>query len=202
MLVYYFLPFIVNNCYLLFQVSNGHNSVTVLNRTHVHMNFFAQNHSYYHFPKQCRFLLNHPVCTESNTNQYLNMLTNYNKQSKKYSVNTTYTPQNSSSYLSGGYRLDLNVLFYGNSSLLCFQPIQPTNNPAPQYILQMYTLHYTLCWKIIYLLDLLPKNATGVKHQRSVSSKYHNKTPSIIFHANLFNDSEVVICNRLTDKHG
>ena len=61
MLVYYFLPFIVNNRYLLFQVSSGHNSVTVENRTHVHMNFFAQNHSYYHFPKQCRFLLNHPV---------------------------------------------------------------------------------------------------------------------------------------------
>ena len=61
MLVYYFLPFIVNNHYLLFQVSSGHNSVTVQNRTHVHMNFFAQNHSYYHIPKQCRFLLNHPV---------------------------------------------------------------------------------------------------------------------------------------------
>jgi len=40
MLVYYFLPFIVNNLYLLFQVSKGHNSVTVQNRTHVHMNFF------------------------------------------------------------------------------------------------------------------------------------------------------------------
>ena len=61
MLVYYFLPFIVNNRYLLFQVSSGHNSVTVQNRTHVRMNFFAQNHSCYHFPKQCRFLLNHPV---------------------------------------------------------------------------------------------------------------------------------------------
>ena len=33
MLVYYFLPFIVNNRYLLFQVSSGHNSVTVQNRT-------------------------------------------------------------------------------------------------------------------------------------------------------------------------
>ena len=38
--VYYFVPFIVGNCYLLFQVSNGHNSVTVQNRTHVYMNFF------------------------------------------------------------------------------------------------------------------------------------------------------------------
>ena len=34
MLVYYFVPFIVSNRYLLFWVSNGHNSVTVQNRTH------------------------------------------------------------------------------------------------------------------------------------------------------------------------
>ena len=40
MLVYYFLPFIVSNRYLLFWVSNGHNSVTVQNRTHIYMNFF------------------------------------------------------------------------------------------------------------------------------------------------------------------
>jgi len=40
MLVYYFVTFIVNNRYFLFQVSNGHNSVTVQNRTHVYMNFF------------------------------------------------------------------------------------------------------------------------------------------------------------------
>ena len=40
MLVYYFVPFIVNNRYLLFWVSNGHNSVTVQNRTHVYVNFF------------------------------------------------------------------------------------------------------------------------------------------------------------------
>ena len=37
MLVYYFLPFVVNNRYLLFQVSSGHNSVTVQNRTHVEL---------------------------------------------------------------------------------------------------------------------------------------------------------------------
>ena len=40
MLVYYFILFIVNNRYLLFQVSSGHNSVTVQNLTHVYMNFF------------------------------------------------------------------------------------------------------------------------------------------------------------------
>ena len=38
-LVYYFVPFIVSNRYLLFWVSNGHNSVPVQNRTHVYMNF-------------------------------------------------------------------------------------------------------------------------------------------------------------------
>ena len=40
MLVYYFVPFIVNNRYLLFWVSSGHNPVSVQNRTHVYMNFF------------------------------------------------------------------------------------------------------------------------------------------------------------------
>ena len=40
MLVYYFVPFVVSNRYLLFWVSNGHNSVTVQNWTHVYMNFF------------------------------------------------------------------------------------------------------------------------------------------------------------------
>ena len=42
MLFYYFLPFIVNNHYLLFQVSSGHNSVTVQNRTHVHINILLR----------------------------------------------------------------------------------------------------------------------------------------------------------------
>ena len=87
---------------------------------------------------------------------------NYNKQSTKHPVNTTYNG-NSSSYWIGGYRLGLNILFYDNSSLLCFQPIQPTNNPSPQYILWIYSLHYMLCWKIIYyLLDLVPENTTGI----------------------------------------
>jgi len=40
MLVYYFVPFIVNNRYLLFKVSSGHNSVTIQNQTHVYGHFF------------------------------------------------------------------------------------------------------------------------------------------------------------------
>ena len=38
MLVYYFVPFIVNNHYLLFYVQSSRNSVTVQNRTHVYTN--------------------------------------------------------------------------------------------------------------------------------------------------------------------
>jgi len=51
MLVYYFLPLIVNNHFLLFQVSNGHNSVTVRNRTHVHMNFVCLESLILSYPK-------------------------------------------------------------------------------------------------------------------------------------------------------
>ena len=39
MLVYYFVPFIFNNPYLLLYVSNGHNFDTLQNRTHVYLNF-------------------------------------------------------------------------------------------------------------------------------------------------------------------
>ena len=40
MLVYFFVPFIVNNRKLLFEVSSGHNSITDQNWTPVYMNFF------------------------------------------------------------------------------------------------------------------------------------------------------------------
>ena len=40
MLVYYFVPFIVNNRYLLSYDSSGHNSVTIHNSTHIYVNFF------------------------------------------------------------------------------------------------------------------------------------------------------------------
>ena len=63
MLVYYFVPFIVSNRYLLFWVSNGHNSVTVQNLTYVYMNFFHHkdlgNHLLQLWPK----VVKHPVCT-------------------------------------------------------------------------------------------------------------------------------------------
>jgi len=61
MLVYYFVPFIVSNRYLLFWVSNGHNSVTLQNRTHVYMNFFHHKELGNHLLQLCLKVVKHPV---------------------------------------------------------------------------------------------------------------------------------------------
>ena len=61
MLVYYFVPFIVSNRYLLFWVSNGHNSVTVQNRTHVYVNFFHHKDLGNHLLQLCPKVVKHPV---------------------------------------------------------------------------------------------------------------------------------------------
>ena len=61
MLVYYFVPFIVSNRYLLFWVSNGHNSVTVQNWTHVYMNFYDHKDLGNHLLQLCPKVVKHPV---------------------------------------------------------------------------------------------------------------------------------------------
>ena len=61
MLVYYFVPFIVSNRYLLFCASNGHNSVTVQNWTHVYMNFFHHKDLGNHLLQLCPKVVKHPV---------------------------------------------------------------------------------------------------------------------------------------------
>ena len=61
MLVYYFVPFIVSNHYLLFWVSNGPNSVTDKNRTHVYMNFFDHKNLGNHLLQLCPKVVKHPV---------------------------------------------------------------------------------------------------------------------------------------------
>ena len=61
MLVYDFVPFIVSNRYLLFRDSNGHNSVTVQNRTHVYMNFFDHKDIRNHLLQLCPKVVKHPV---------------------------------------------------------------------------------------------------------------------------------------------
>ena len=61
MLVYYFVPFIVSNRYLLFWVSNGHNSVTVQNRTNVYMKFFHHKDLGNHLLQLCPKVVKHPV---------------------------------------------------------------------------------------------------------------------------------------------
>jgi len=62
MLVYYFVPFIVSN-HLLFRDSNGNNSVTVQNRTHVYMNFFDHKDLGNHLLQLCPKVVKHPVYT-------------------------------------------------------------------------------------------------------------------------------------------
>ena len=59
MLVYYFVPFIVSNRYLLFWVSNGHNFVNVQNRTHVYMNFFHHKDLGNHLLQLCPKVVKH-----------------------------------------------------------------------------------------------------------------------------------------------
>ena len=61
MLVYYFVPFIVSNRYLLFWVSNGHNFVTVQNRTHVYINFYHHKDLGNHLVQLCPKVVKHPV---------------------------------------------------------------------------------------------------------------------------------------------
>ena len=72
MLVYYFVPFIVSNPYLLFWVTNGHNSVTVQNRTHVYMNFFDHKDLGNHLLQLCPKVVKYPVCVA----QYSNLTQN------------------------------------------------------------------------------------------------------------------------------
>jgi len=57
----YFVPFIVSNRYLLFRDSNGHNSVTVQNRTHVYMSFFDHKDLGNHLLQLCPKVVKHPV---------------------------------------------------------------------------------------------------------------------------------------------
>ena len=82
MLVYYFVPFIVSNRYLLFWVSSGHNSITVQNRTHVYMNFFDHKDLGNHLLQLCPKVVKHPVCefwgSHSSTEVY--QLTYYHTQ--------------------------------------------------------------------------------------------------------------------------
>ena len=61
MLVYYSVPFIVSNRYLLFWVSNGHNSVNVQNRTHLYVNFFDHKDLGNHLLQLCPKVVKHPV---------------------------------------------------------------------------------------------------------------------------------------------
>jgi len=92
MLVYYFVPFIVSNRYLLFWVLNGHNSVTVQNRTHVYMNVFHHKDLGNHLLQLCPKVVKYPVYSVFN-NECLNFKTLYfcNDQSQMNKTYTTWT---------------------------------------------------------------------------------------------------------------
>jgi len=85
MLVYYFVPFIVSNRYFLFCVSNGHNSVTVQNRTHVYMEFFHHKDLENHLLQLCPKVVKHPV--------YLSDLKTQSVPRSKHSVSVIKTSQ-------------------------------------------------------------------------------------------------------------
>ena len=74
MLVYYFVPFVVNNRYLIFKVSSDHNSVTVQNWTHVYVNFFDQKNLWNHLLQLCRKVVKHPVYICIYVYEYWNIL--------------------------------------------------------------------------------------------------------------------------------
>jgi len=61
----FFVPFIVNNPYRLFQVSSGHKSVTVQNGKHVYINFFDHEDLGNHLLQLCPNVVKHPVCCAS-----------------------------------------------------------------------------------------------------------------------------------------
>jgi len=71
MLVYYFVPFIVSNRYILFWVSNGHNSLTVQNQTHVYLNFFGHKDLGNHLLQLCPKVVKHPVYTHTRIYIYI-----------------------------------------------------------------------------------------------------------------------------------
>ena len=85
MLVYYFVPFIVSNRYLLFRDSNGHNSVTIQNRTHVYMNFFDHKDLGNHLLQLCPKVVKHPVYNVSSKTSFFYQ-TSRNKKLKECNV--------------------------------------------------------------------------------------------------------------------
>ena len=98
MLVYYFVPFIVSNRYLLFWVSKGHNSVTVQNRTHVYTNFFHHKDLGNHLLQLCPKVVKHPVILSLygllSSGHHLLFLTTSLKSNLRKAVATHNTTQN------------------------------------------------------------------------------------------------------------
>ena len=91
MLVYYFVPFIVSNRYLLFCVSNGHNSVTVQNRAHVYMNFFDHKDLGNHLLQLCPKVVKHPVYKHTHTHTHTHTRRSRRNQNPSLCMFCTHT---------------------------------------------------------------------------------------------------------------
>ena len=116
MLVYYFVPFIVSNRYLLFRDSNGRNSVTVQNRTHVYMNFFDHKDLGNHLLQLCPKVVKHPVySTYSYRTRYCYRS---HELSAKY-INVIHKPQNLRLQLCYRYYV-CTYLYHIYHVLMCF----------------------------------------------------------------------------------
>ena len=106
MLVYYFVPFIVSNRYLLFWVSNGHNSVTVQNRTHVYMKYFHHKDLGNHLLHLCPKVVKHSVYLVYCMHTYL--------EARQFIINTSNSKEVNQSFLSPPPPKTVNNLWFVN----------------------------------------------------------------------------------------
>ena len=164
MLVYYFVPFIVSNRYLLFWVSNGYNSVTVQNRTHVYMNFFHHkdlgNHLLQLYPK----IVKHPVYVEY-TNKFLCVLYWRLQCTQESSSHSYHEPNinnpNFPSYFFQTLTLTLPSHLPSGSSCSVFVS-KNSSLPHACYMTRMYFLpSINICWRVT-VMKLTTQSSTSL----------------------------------------
>jgi len=109
MLVYYFVPFIASNLYLIFWVSNGHNSVTVQNRTNVYMNFFHHKDLGNHLLQLRPKVVKHPVYSVTFSRKSCRLWDNVEKYFRAGQATDDITAQALFMLNNWGYRHTLRI---------------------------------------------------------------------------------------------
>ena len=133
MLVYYFVPFIVSNHYLLFWVSNGHNSVTVQNRTRVYMNFFDHKDLENHLLQLCPKVAEHPVYKCACPTEHIHNVTRDTKSDHK---------SKKKSYLRGWSCQEFLTLYKTSRFVTVFSTANAYHNETPMSLLFEFTFIY------------------------------------------------------------